>query len=169
MEPAQPFRFTRESRISIDRDGHVWHEGLRVTHPRLEEAFLSWLDWDDSSQRWVLRNTLDWCFITVEHTPLVVRSVSLSPNNDSITLGLSDGTTETLAPDTLRFEPDGKIYARAKSKRIPVLFDRHTSFTLASWVTADTPELTLCGHTLSLRPIDPTWLHGGVTDTAHSQ
>ncbi|MEZ4409592.1 MAG: DUF1285 domain-containing protein [Polyangiales bacterium] len=157
MDPTPPFRFTRESRIVIDRDGHVFHEGLRVAHPRLEEALLSWVDWDDATSRWVLRNALDWCFVTVEHTPLAVRAVDASPDSDVVTLTLSDGTREALDPDTLRVELDGVVYARVKNGRVPARFDRQPAFRLLSLAEGegDDARLTLGGRDFPLRPTGP--------------
>ena len=74
--PEPPFRFTRESRIRIDRDGYVWHEGQKVAHDKLARALASWVAVDPETDRYVLRNPLDWCFITVDDAPLVVRSVT---------------------------------------------------------------------------------------------
>src|SRR5947207_6332922 len=100
---APPFRFSRESRIRVDRDGYFWHEGERVEHRGLAQALASWLAVDPETDRYVLRNSMDWCFITVDDAPLVVRTVSLSATGE-VFLELSDGTREPLDPASLRVD-----------------------------------------------------------------
>lgn len=128
------FRFSRESRIRIDADGHVWHEGERISHPRLESALASWVDYDDDAGRYVLRNALDWCFVTVDHCPLVVRAVHRR-DGARFDLDLSDGSTEALDPHTLRVAPDGRVYAYVRVKPLVCLFDRVAAFTLLEHAT----------------------------------
>ena len=123
-----PFRFTRESRIRIDADGRVWHEGERVLHEGLARALASWVDFDDATGRYVMRNSLDWCFVTVDRTPLVVRSVV--PRGDSFELELSDGSAEPLRPETLRVAPDGAVFAYARGGALLAGFDRSAAFAL---------------------------------------
>jgi hypothetical protein len=123
-----PFRFTRESRIRIDADGRVWHEGEPVLHEGLARALASWVDFDDAAGRYVMRNSLDWCFVTVDRTPLVVRRVV--PRDGSFDLELSDGSTEPLRPETLRVAPDGAVYTYAREGSLLAGFDRAAAFAL---------------------------------------
>ncbi len=127
-DAAPPFRFTRESRIRIDADGHVWHEGERVEHPRLERALLSWVDFDDEARRYVLRNSLDWCWIAVELAPLVVRAVRFT--DDRVEVSLSDDAREFLRLDTVRVAPDGEVWAYVRGGALLARFDRSAAFTL---------------------------------------
>lgn len=127
-DAAPPFRFTRESRIRIDADGHVWHEGERVLHEGLAKGLASWIDYDDAAGRYVMRNSLDWCFVTVDHAPLVVRRVI--PRGDALDLELSDGSTETLRPETLRVTPDGAVYTYVRARPLLASFDRSAAFAL---------------------------------------
>lgn len=128
------FRFSRESRIRIDVDGHVWHEGERIFHPRLESALASWVDYDDDAQRYVLRNALDWCFVTVDHAPLVVRAVH--PRGGShFDLDLSDGSTEALDAGTVHAASDGRVYAYVHARPLLCLFSRAAAFTLLEHAT----------------------------------
>lgn len=127
-EPTPPFRFSRESRIRIDADGRVWHEGERVAHPGLERALASWVDYDDAAGRYVLRNALDWCWVAVDHTPLVVRAVHVGGEGVAVTL--SDGSREPLRLDTLRVAPDGATYAYVRGGTLLARFDRAAAFAL---------------------------------------
>jgi hypothetical protein len=127
-DPVSTFRFSRESRIRIDAEGHVWHEGERVAHEGLARALASWVDFDDATGRYVLRNTLDWCFVTVDRTPLVVRRVT--PRGETFVLELSDGSSEALLPETLRVAPDGAVFAYVRGGRLLAAFDRSAAFAL---------------------------------------
>src|SRR5690242_707785 len=98
-----PFRFTRESRIRIDRDGYVWHEGEKVVHDKLARALASWVAIDPETDRYVLRNPLDWCIITVDDAPLVVRSVRVH-DGSRFEVELSDGSVEALDLATVRID-----------------------------------------------------------------
>jgi hypothetical protein len=124
-----PFVFSRESKIRIDRDGNFWHEGERVEHEGLARGLASWLTRDAETGRFILRNTMDWCFITVDDAPLVVRSVTVR-DDGSVTLALSDGTVELLDPSTLRLSGDDVPYCDVKSGLLPARFARTAAFTL---------------------------------------
>ncbi len=132
-DAAPPFRFTRESRIRIDADGHVWHEGERVLHDGLARGLAAWVDYDDATGRYVMRNSLDWCFVTVDHTPLVVRRVVPTP--EGLDLELSDGAAEPLRPETLRVAPDGAVYAYVRGASLLARFDRAAAFALLERAT----------------------------------
>ena len=127
--PEPPFRFTRESRIRIDRDGYVWHEGEKVVHDKLARALASWVAIDPETDRYILKNTLDWCFITVDDAPLVVRSVTVA-SAERIDLELSDGSIEPLDVATLRVDADDVPYCEVRNRTLPARFSRNASFTL---------------------------------------
>lgn len=127
-DAAPPFRFSRESRIRIDADGRVWHEGERVEHPRLERALLSWVDFDDEARRYVLRNSLDWCRIAVDLAPLVARAVTFT--DDRVEVTLSDDAREALDLDTVRVSPDGEVWAYVRGGSLLCRFDRAAAFAL---------------------------------------
>ena len=112
--------FTRESRIRVDREGHFWHEGARVEHPGLARSFARWLTVDPETGRYVLKNDVDWCFVTVEDAPLVVRSIEMG--EQGATLALSDGTREPLDPATLRLDEDDVPYCDVRGGSLPARF-----------------------------------------------
>lgn len=132
-----PFKLSRESRIRIDREGHVWHEGERVLHPGLARTLARWIDIDDQG-RYVMRNALDWCFVTVDHTPLVVRSVRLETDpRMCVEVELSDDTTEALDLGTVQVDPDGVVYAHVRGGKLLARFDRQPSFKFLEHVETD--------------------------------
>lgn len=158
MEPGA-FKLTRESRIRIDRDGRVWHEGERVENPRLAHALASWVDWDDATSRWVMRNSLDWCFVTVDHTPYVVRAVHLLEGDaPRLDCERSDGVRETIHLDDVFVDPDGPVYAYVRGGTMLARFDRAAAFALlehAAFEGDGAVVLRLGDRTFPLRALDP--------------
>ncbi len=128
-DAAPPFRFSRESQIRIDRDGAFWHEGERVEHVGLATALASWIGIDPGTGRYVLRNTMDWCYITVDDAPIVVQSARLDASG-RLQLNLSDGSSETLDPVTLRLGADDVPYCTVRSRTLPARFSRAAAFAL---------------------------------------
>ena len=121
------FRFSRETDIRLDRHGRFWHEGTRVTHPRLARALASWIDIDPDSGRYILRNAVQWCFFQVEDTPFVVRSARSEP--DGFILTLSGGSEEPLDIATLHTRDD-VLYCRVKHGRFPARFTSEAATTI---------------------------------------
>ena len=136
-----PFRFTRESKIRIDVDGYLWHEGERVVHDGLAKALASWIEVDAASDRYILRNALDWCFITVDDAPLVVRSVHVG--DAGAVLELSDGTSEALDPASLRIDGHDVPYCDVKGGRLPARFSRSAAFGLLQHARAEGEQIAL--------------------------
>ena len=127
-EPPLPPGFTRESSIRIDKQGGIWHDGQPVTHPGLAEAFARWLDVDPDTGRYVVKNSINWVFVTVDDAPLVVRSVT--EDDGGLLLALSDGTREPLAQDTLRLDGDDVPYCDVRAGRLPARFTPRAAFAL---------------------------------------
>jgi hypothetical protein len=120
--------FSRESTIRVDRDGVFWHDGQRVTHPKLAEAFARWIAIDEATSRYILRNDIDWCYITVEDAPLVVRSLRVTP--DGVLLHLTDGTIETLDPSSLRIDGADVPYCAVRAGALAARFSRDAAYAL---------------------------------------
>src|SRR5262249_37130104 len=123
-----PFPFTRESTIRIDAQGVFWHDGQRVQHPGLAEAFARWLDVDAETGRYIVKNSINWVYVTVDHAPRVVRGVA--DENGSLVVALSDGTRETLRADTLRVDDDDIPYCNVRDGRLPARFAPQAAFAL---------------------------------------
>jgi uncharacterized protein len=132
MSDAPPFKLTRETTIRIDEQGNFWHDGQPVTHPGLAHAFASWVDVDPESGRWILRNDINWCFVTVDDAPLVARSAAVE--GDDIVLRLSDGSSERLDAATLRLEPGDVPYCDVRGGRIPARLLPGAAYTVLDWL-----------------------------------
>jgi hypothetical protein len=117
--------FTRESTIRIDAQGGFWHDGQRVAHPGLAEAFARWLDVDAETGRYIVKNAINWVYVTVDDAPLVVRGVDAD-----LVLSLSDGTREPLARESLRLDADDVPYCDVRGGKLPARFLPQAAFAL---------------------------------------
>lgn len=122
-----PFPFTRESSIRLDEDGRFHHEGARVEHPGLMKAMHSWISRHPIDGRYVLENGWDWCYLTVDDAPYVVRAAKIV--GDEIELTLSDDSIERVDPRSLRVDAAGVLRCEVKAAKkggpYPARFDRH--------------------------------------------
>lgn len=127
-----PFPFTRESAIRLDADARFFHEGVRVDHPKLAHAMHTWISRHPSDGRYVLENGWDWCYLTVDDTPFVVRAARV--DGDAIELTLSDESIERVSPGALVVDGEGgvrcQVKAKAKGGPYPARFDRHAVVSL---------------------------------------
>jgi hypothetical protein len=80
----------------------------------------------------VLENGWDWCYLTVEDTPFLVRAARI--DGDAVELTLSDGTVERVTPESLRVDAEGnvrcEVKAGARGGPYPARFDRHAAVAL---------------------------------------
>lgn len=154
MKPAEHpefFRFpapegrSRESTIVLRADGHFTHDGEAVAHPKLEQALHTWISRHPDDGRYILTNGYDWTYFTVEDAPYFVRHLLPSeasapePSADiPVTLVLTDGTEETLAPDDVTEGSDGALYTwvkrTAKGGPYEAKFTRHAQTSLARFL-----------------------------------
>ena len=60
--------------LRLDRGGTFWHEGSQVTHPRLREALLRWLDVRDDGRDIVRLDDKRYAYVDIEDAHLRARS-----------------------------------------------------------------------------------------------
>jgi hypothetical protein len=125
-EPAIPFGLSRETRIRIDRDGRFWNEESPITHEALARSLAGWVDVDPDSGRYILKNSVNWAFVTVEDAPLVVKSF----DKNAAEVTISDGTTEPLDVATLRLDADDVPYCDVRGGKLPARFSRSAAYAL---------------------------------------
>jgi len=148
---------TREdSGLVLDRDLNWIHDGERITHPKIIEAFNQGLVPTEDG-RFQLRIGNDWAYVTVEGAAYRVNAIDT--DDARVYLRLSDRTGEPLEASSLRLGEDGVLTARVKGGRAEARFSRDAQFALgellvregASWV------LVLPGGRIAV-PIDPSLL-----------
>ena len=125
-DPAIPFGLSRETMIRIDRDGRFWTEESPITHEALARSLAGWVDVDPESGRYILKNSVNWAFVTVEDAPLVVRAF----DREGTQVTLSDGTTEALDAATLRLDTDDVPYCDVRGGKLPARFSRSAAYAL---------------------------------------
>ncbi len=132
MSEPSPFPFTRETTIRVDAQGNFHHDGRPVTHPGLARAFASWIEVDPETGRYILKNSINWAFVTVDDAPLVARAARIE--GDGLVLELSDGTSERLDPATLRLEPGDVPYVDVRGGKLPARLLPGAAFVLLDWL-----------------------------------
>lgn len=103
--------FSRESKLRIDGDGRLLHEGERVEHAAMARAMMGWLTRHPDDGRWVLENGWDWCYLAVDDVPWVARNARVE--GEALLVSLDDGTEEPLAD--LHVDRDGGVRGTVKT------------------------------------------------------
>lgn len=60
--------------LRLDRAGKLWHQGTEVTHPRLRQALLRWLDVRDDGRDIVKLDDRRYAYVEIEDAHLRARS-----------------------------------------------------------------------------------------------
>ncbi len=101
--------------LRLDRAGTFWHEGSAVTHPRLRQALLRWLDVRPEDQRDIVRlDDKRYAYVDVEDAHL--RALSARWDGDRCFVLWDDEQEEELAYATLRQADDHALYASARGR-----------------------------------------------------
>ena len=126
---------TREdSGLVLDRELNWIHDGERITHPKIIEAFNQGLVPTDDG-RFQLRIGNDWAYVTVEGAAYRVNAIDTDESR--VYLRLSDRTGEALDPATLRLGEDGVLTARVKGGRAQARFSRDAQYALGQLLVPD--------------------------------
>lgn len=139
---------SRESTISLDREGRFHHDGQPVERPALEQALRSWVAAHPDDGRPILTNGYDWTYFHVEDAPLRVDALRFEEVDGAVTgvtLVLFDGSEEPLDPRSLRLGGD-VLYARARGGALEARFSRGAQADLGRVLaSADPPEIEVGG------------------------
>ncbi len=106
--------------LSLDAAGTLWHQGQQVTHPRLRQAILRWLDVRDDGRDVVRLDELRYAYIDVADAHL--RAIAARWRGDRLELSLDDGTTEELDYATLRVATDDGLRCRVRDGTLRARF-----------------------------------------------
>ena len=102
--------------LRLDRAGKLWHQGDEVTHPRLRQAILRWLDVRDDGRDIVRLDDTRYAYVDVEDAHL--RATSARWEGDRVILHLDDDTEEELDYATLGLGAGDAIYCRVHGGRL---------------------------------------------------
>jgi hypothetical protein len=126
--------------IRIDKDGVWYYKGAEMFRKEIVNFFYQNLKRDESGQ-YLIELENDRCYLDVEDTPFVIRSVhrALSEKDGKATLYLllSDETVEPLNPETLRIGNDNVLYCTIKNDRFDARFSRASYYQLANDIEYD--------------------------------
>src|SRR2546422_10519587 len=100
--------------LRLDRAGTFWHEGTAVTHARLRQALLRWLDVRDDGRDIIRLDDKRYAYVDVEDAHL--RAQSARWDGDRCLVLWDDDQEEELDYASLRQTPDHAFYARARGK-----------------------------------------------------
>ena len=100
--------------LSLDRAGTFWHEGTSVSHPRLRQALLRWLDVRDDGRDIVRLDDKRYAYVDIEDAHLRARSARWE--GDRCFVLWDDDEEAELDYASLRQAPDHAFYARARGK-----------------------------------------------------
>jgi hypothetical protein len=102
--------------LRLDRTGTFWQEGGAVTHGRLRQALLRWLDVRDEDGRDIIRlDDKRYAYVEVEDAHLRARSARW--DGDRIRILWDDDEERELEYATLRQAADHALYARVGKLR----------------------------------------------------
>ena len=101
--------------LRLDRAGTFWHEGTAVTHPRLRQALLRWLDIRPEDGRDIVRlDERRYAYVDIDDAHLRARSARW--DGDRCFVLWDDDHDEELAYATLRQAADHARYVTARGK-----------------------------------------------------
>jgi hypothetical protein len=100
--------------LELDRAGTFWHDGSAVTHPRLRQAMLRWLDVRDDGRDIVRLDDKRYAYVDVQDAHLRARSAHWDADR-CLVLWDDDQETE-LAYDSLRQAKDHALYVRVRGR-----------------------------------------------------
>lgn len=146
MDPSAGFaatlELTRTSGIRIDKQGLLWHDGERVAHEGFRRALYKWLDRLPAPDgRYIIRlDDTRYAFLTVEDTPLVVKTLRYdAAPTDEFIVSLSDGTEQPLDTSTLTIDKEGALRAWVRDGKLEARLNTAAAAALAPYLQ-ETPQ-----------------------------
>jgi hypothetical protein len=100
--------------LRLDRTGTFWHQGTAVTHARLRQALLRWLDVRDDGRDIVRLDDKRYAYVDVEDAHL--RAKSARWDGDRCLVLWDDDREEELDYASLRQAEDHAFYARVRGR-----------------------------------------------------
>jgi hypothetical protein len=100
--------------LRLDRGGTFWHDGAPVTHARLREALLRWLDVRDDGRDIIRLDDKRYAYVEVEDAHL--RATSARWDGDRCVVHWDDDTEGELAYAELRQAADHALYTIARGR-----------------------------------------------------
>lgn len=96
--------------LRLDRTGTFWHEGMAVSHPRLRQALLRWLDVAADGRDIVRLDAQRYAYVEIEDAHL--RALSAHWDGPRCLVLWDDDRSAELDYGSLRQAADHALYAR---------------------------------------------------------
>ncbi|HEU0035418.1 MAG TPA: hypothetical protein VFQ53_32635 [Kofleriaceae bacterium] len=100
--------------LTLDRAGTFWHEGTAVSHPRLRQALLRWLDVRDDGRNIVRLDDKRYAYVDIEDAHL--RALSARWDGDRCFVLWDDDQEAELDYGSLSQAADHAFYANVRGK-----------------------------------------------------
>lgn len=100
--------------LRLDRDGTLWQHAAPVTHPRLRQALLRWLDVREDGRDIIRLDDTRYAYVEVEDAHL--RAKSARWEGDRCLILWDDDQEAELDYGSLRQAPNHALYARARGR-----------------------------------------------------
>ena len=101
--------------LRLDREGTFWQEGAAVTHARLRQALLRWLDVRDDGRDIIKLDDKRYAYVDVEDAHLRARSARWE--GDRCWILWDDDQDAELEYGSLRQAPDHALYVTVRRLR----------------------------------------------------
>jgi hypothetical protein len=130
--------------IKIDKEGVWYYNGAEMFRKDILAVFFQNLFRDESGQYYIQLGK-DLCYLKVEDTPIVVKSVdeiadpegsSEGPESKTIGIFLSDSTLEKIDPESLRVGEGNVLYCDLQ-RGFPARFTRAAYYQIAAKIEFD--------------------------------
>ena len=129
--------------IRFGKDGRWYSDDEWIENPRIASLFSRHLLRAEDGCWWIVMGD-EKAQVVIEDTPWVVTRVDGTPDT-GFTLGLNDGSSEPLRPESLRLGPDHVLYGKAKDGQHPVRFLRAPQMELLAHAGEDAGVFFLPG------------------------
>jgi hypothetical protein len=100
--------------LRLDKAGTFWQGGTPVTHQRLRQALLRWLDVRDDGRDIIRLDDKRYAYVDIDDAHL--RALSARWDGDHCFVLWDDDQEEELDYASLRQAPDNAFYAKARGK-----------------------------------------------------
>jgi len=126
--------------IRIDKEGTWYYGGQIMSRLDIVTYFSRHLALDDNGDYCITLGN-DRCLVEVEDAPFVIRSVMKEWREETrhnvITVAMTDGTVETISPETITVGPGNIPYCRVRNGTMTARFSRPGYYQLAAFIEYD--------------------------------
>jgi hypothetical protein len=140
IDPGLLERLRRGVPLRRSASGTWWFGDEVVTHPGVARALTAGIDLSDGGEPIVALGP-QWCYVTVEDTPLFVDAVLRGAADDELRVRLDDGRVLPLDPSTLREDADRGLSCAVPSQRsgqpLRARFTNRAQTDLLPWLAWD--------------------------------